>query len=127
MKIMKTITSVLAALILAASHRAAAPEYRKITPAEAMGIMQSNGAYILLDVRTEEEYAEKHIEGAILIPEFELGRRAASELPDKDALILVYCRSGQRSESAARTLASLGYTQVYDFGGILDWPFETVS
>ena len=101
------------------------PEYRKISAAEAKEMM--NGEYILLDVRTEEEFKEERIEGAILIPDYEIGERVETELPDKDALILVYCRSGRRSALAANELAEIGYTNVYDFGGIIDWPYDTVS
>jgi len=90
-------------------------------------MMQDTKEYILLDVRTEGEFVNEHIEGAILIPDNEIGERATDELPDKNALILIYCRSGRRSEAAARELVEMGYTNVYDFGGILDWPFETIS
>ena len=82
--------------------------------------------YIIIDARTESEYAEGHIEGAILIPEYEIARRAENELPDKDALILVYCRSGRRSKIASEELVKLGYTNVKEFGGIIDWPYEIV-
>ncbi len=102
-------------------------QYRKITPKEAEDMMKSGNNYILLDVRTEEEYKEKRIDGAILIPDTEIVAKATSELPDKDALILVYCRSGRRSEKSSRELIDLGYTNVYDFGGLNDWPYETVS
>ena len=101
--------------------------YRKISAEEAREIMESSENYILLDVRTEEEYKEARIAGAVLIPDFEITERAESELPDKNAIILVYCRSGRRSENAARKLVGMGYTNIYDFGGILDWPYETVS
>jgi rhodanese-related sulfurtransferase len=80
----------------------------------------------LLDVRTSEEYKEKRIEGAVLIPDYEINDRAAAALPDKDAAILIYCRSGRRSASVAHELIEMGYTNVYDFGGINDWPYETV-
>ena len=103
------------------------PEYRKISPAEARQIMQEKDDYILLDVRTDDEFKEKRIDGAILIPDYEIGDRAEIELPDKDALILVYCRSGRRSANAADELIEMGYTNVYDFGGIIDWPYDTVS
>jgi len=98
--------------------------YQKISPEEAKQMMDSDAAYILLDVRTEEEFAEGHIAGAILIPDYELAEHAASELPDKSARILLYCRSGRRSANAANLLIELGYTNVYDFGGILDWPYD---
>ena len=100
--------------------------YEQITPAEAKEIMDTQDGYIILDVRTQEEYDEAHIEGAILIPDYEITDRAESVLKDKDQLILVYCRSGRRSKLAASDLASLGYTNIKEFGGIIDWPYETV-
>jgi len=101
--------------------------YQKITANEAKAMMDSGKPFVLLDVRTDAEYAEKRIDGARLIPDFAIRERAAAELPDKSALILVYCRSGRRSASAANELIRMGYTNVYDFGGILEWPFDTVS
>jgi rhodanese-related sulfurtransferase len=103
------------------------PIYRKITASEAREMMELTNGFTLLDVRTEEEFREQRINGAILIPDFEISERVGAELPDKNALILVYCRAGRRSENAARELVGLGYTNVYDFGGILDWGYETVS
>ena len=82
---------------------------------------------VLLDVRTREEYDEGHIPGAILIPEYEIAQRAESELSDKNQLILVYCRSGRRSKIASEELVNLGYTNVKEFGGIIDWPYEVVK
>jgi len=101
--------------------------YQKISPQEAKQMMDSGVPYVLVDVRTAGEYAEKRIVGAILIPNDEISARAASELPDKDARIFVYCRSGNRSASAATTLATMGYTNVYDIGGITNWPYATTS
>jgi len=103
------------------------PGWRTISAEEAHTMMEKSDNYILVDVRTEEEYNDQRIEGAILIPDFEISERAEAELPDKDATILVYCRSGRRSASAAEILVSMGYTNVYDIGGIIDWPYETVS
>ena len=102
-------------------------EYRKITAEQARTKMEDSADYILLDVRTDEEFQEQHLAGAILIPDYEIAIRAKKELQDKDALILVYCRSGRRSELAAVELIGMGYTNVYDFGGIIDWPYETVG
>ena len=101
--------------------------YEQITPQEAKTIMDTESEYIIIDARTEEEFAEGHIENAILIPEYEIAERAEKELPDKDALILVYCRSGRRSKIASEELVKLGYTNVKEFGGIIDWPYETVK
>ncbi len=95
-----------------------------ITAEEAKQIMDSEEGYIILDVRTQEEYDEGHIPGAILIPNTELEERAEENLPDKDQLILVYCRSGRRSKMAAEILVELGYTNIREFGGIIDWPYE---
>jgi rhodanese-related sulfurtransferase len=89
--------------------------------------MDTEKDYIIIDARTEAEFAEAHIEGAVLIPEYEIAQRAEKELPDKDALILVYCRSGRRSKIASEELAKRGYTNVKEFGGIIDWPYETVK
>ena len=101
--------------------------YEQITPAEAKALMDSEDGYIILDVRTPEEFAERHIEGAILIPDYEIGEKAESILTDKDQLILVYCRSGRRSKNAASELANLGYTNIKEFGGINDWKYGTVT
>ena len=101
--------------------------YEQITPQQAKEIMDTEQEYIIIDARTEEEFAEGHIENAILIPEYEIKDRAEKELPDKDALILVYCRSGRRSKIASEELAKLGYTNVKEFGGIIDWPYEIVK
>jgi len=100
-------------------------EYKKITAEEAKKIMDGKDPYILLDVRTEAEYKEQHITGAVLLPSDEIKSKAESQLPDKDAIILIYCRSGNRSAQAAKALIDLGYTRVYDFGGITNWPYET--
>ena len=101
--------------------------YEQITPDEAKALMDSEEGYIILDVRTPEEFAERHIEGAILIPDYEIGEKAESILTDKDQLILVYCRSGRRSKNAANELATLGYTNIKEFGGINDWKYGTVT
>ncbi len=99
--------------------------YVNITAAEAKKIMDSQQGYIILDTRTQEEYDEKHIPGAILIPYDEITEKAERVLTDKDQLILVYCRSGRRSKLAAEDLVKLGYTNIKEFGGIIDWPYET--
>ena len=98
--------------------------YMNITAEEAKQIMDTEKGYIILDVRTQEEYDEGHIPGAIVIPHEEITERAEDVLTDKDQLILVYCRSGRRSKIAAEALAELGYTNIKEFGGILDWPYE---
>lgn len=103
------------------------PTYEQITAEQAKTIMDTEKDYVIIDARTEEEFAEGHIENAILIPEYEIAQRAEKELPDKDALILVYCRSGRRSKIASEELVKLGYTNVKEFGGIIDWPYKTVK
>ena len=102
-----------------------AADYVSITAEEAKSMMDAEQDYIILDVRTEEEFAEGHIPGAVLIPDYEIGERAREMLPDKEQLIFVYCRSGNRSEKASAALAEMGYTNVKEFGGIIDWPYET--
>ena len=101
--------------------------YEQITAEQAKTIMDTEKDYIIIDARTEEEFAEGHIENAILIPEYEIKDRAEKELPDKEQLILVYCRSGRRSKIASEELVKLGYTNVKEFGGIIDWPYEIVK
>lgn len=100
--------------------------YEQITANQAKELMEKETGYIIIDARTQEEFDEGHIEGAILIPEYEISQRAEKELPDKDGLILVYCRSGRRSKIASQALVDLGYTNVKEFGGIIDWPYEIV-
>ena len=98
-----------------------------ITPEQAKEMMDNSPDCVILDVRTVEEYDEGHIAGAVLLPDFEIATRAQEVLPDKDAVILVYCRSGRRSALAAAELARMGYTQIHDFGGIIDWPYDTTK
>ena len=98
--------------------------YMNITAQEAKVIMDSQEDYTILDVRTQEEYDQGHIPGAILIPDYEIEEKAEQVLRDKDQLLLVYCRSGRRSKLAAEALVALGYTNIKEFGGIIDWPYE---
>ena len=125
----KLIFILLAVLLLTACGQATendqAAEYVNITAEEARQIMDSEKGYIILDVRTQEEYDQGHIPGAILIPDTEIEAQAEKVLTDKDQLILVYCRSGRRSKLAAEALVELGYTNIKEFGGIIDWPYET--
>ncbi|MCL2125548.1 MAG: rhodanese-like domain-containing protein [Oscillospiraceae bacterium] len=101
--------------------------YSTITAQEAKQIIDGDEEYILLDVRTEAEYLQQRIDGAILIPHTEINTAAPDKLPDKDMIIIVYCRSGARSAAASKALAQMGYTRVYDFGGIIYWPYDTIS
>jgi len=101
--------------------------YRQISMDEAVAMMEEEKDYIILDVRTPEEFADQHIPDAINIPNETIGTEEIPELPDKEQLILVYCRSGNRSKQASDKLVGLGYTNIVEFGGINDWPGETVS
>ena len=101
--------------------------YRQITMQEAVEMMEKEENYIILDVRTHEEFAAGHIPGAIVVPNETIGTEEIAQLPDKDQLIMVYCRSGNRSKQASDKLVKLGYTNIIEFGGINSWPGETVS
>ena len=101
--------------------------YRQISMDEAVTMMEEESGYIILDVRTPEEFRERHIPNAINIPNETIGSEDIQELPDKDQLILVYCRSGNRSKQASGKLAELGYTNIVEIGGINDWTGDTVS
>ena len=101
--------------------------YQQITAEEAKKIMDSGEEHIILDTREQDEFDEGHIAGSILIPYTEIENKAEEMLPDKDAQILVYCRSGRRSKIASESLAKLGYTNVKEFGGIIDWLYEVVK
>lgn len=125
----RIIVLVLATLILltgctAESKEEPMAEYKSVSSQEAKELMDSEDSYIILDVRTEEEYAEGHIKNAVLIPDYEIAERAEKELTDKNQLILVYCRSGRRSKIASDILVSLDYTNVVEFGGIIDWQYD---
>lgn len=98
--------------------------YKQVDAKKAKILMDSGTDYVILDVRTDDEYAEGHIPNSILIPDYEISERAVRELPDKDQLILVYCRSGNRSKTASAILVELGYTNVVEFGGIRSWPYD---
>ncbi|MDY3617747.1 MAG: rhodanese-like domain-containing protein [Agathobaculum sp.] len=100
--------------------------YHKITAEEAKKMMDEGGVTIV-DVRTEEEYREGHVQDAILVPNETISTEPPEALPDKDAKLLVYCRSGRRSKDASDKLVDMGYQNVFDFGGIIDWPYDTVT
>ena len=125
--IMFLISLTLFGLTACSGEQEKAPTYEQISAEQAKTIMDTETDYIIIDARTEEEFAEGHIENAILIPEYEIAQRAEKELPDKEQLILVYCRSGRRSKIASEELVKLGYTNVKEFGGIIDWPYEVVK
>ena len=98
--------------------------YQQITAEEAKKIMDSGEEHIVLDTREQDEFDNGHIPGALLIPYTEIENKAEEMIPDKNAQILVYCRSGRRSKIASQSLSKLGYTNVKEFGGIIDWPYE---
>lgn len=102
-------------------------DYEKISASQAKELMDTEEDYVIIDARTQEEYDEGHIDGAVLMPEYEVAQKAPQMLKDKEQLILVYCRSGRRSKIASEELIKLGYTNVKDFGGIIDWQYETVK
>ena len=126
---MKRIITAFMAFLLFAGCAAQSSEgtYRQISAEEAVTMMAEETGYIILDVRTAQEYDEKHIPGAINIANESIGTEDIPELPDKDQLILVYCRSGNRSKQASEKLVKLGYTNIVEFGGINSWPGETVT
>ena len=116
-----------ALLLVGCAAPAEGNSYRQISMTDAVTMMEEEAGYIILDVRTPEEFSEKHIPGAVNIPNETIGTAEIPELPNKDQLILVYCRSGNRSKQASEKLAALGYTNIVEFGGINDWPGETVT
>ena len=126
---MKYIFSILLTLLILSGCGSSAPNnnYQQISMKEAVSIMETEDNYIILDVRTKEEYQEKHIPGAVNLPNETISTADIPELPAKEQLILVYCRSGNRSKQAAKKLAALGYTNIIEIGGINDWTGETVS
>ena len=123
---MKRILPIFLVALLLVGCAAPAEEitYRQVNMDEAITMMEEGSGYIILDVRTPGEFEEKHIPGAINVANETIGTDEIPELPDKDQLILVYCRSGNRSKQASEKLAALGYTNVVEFGGINDWPGE---
>ena len=127
----KLIFLLLAAILLTACGQAKENDreavYVNITAEEAKAIMDTEQGYVILDTRTREEYDQGHIPGAIQISHDEITEKAEEVLTDKDQLILVYCRSGRRSKIAAEALVELGYTNIKEFGGIIDWPYEVTG
>lgn len=125
----KLIFLLLAAFVFVGCARGNEQEknYRQITTDEAVSVMEQEKDYMILDVRTPEEYQEEHIPNAVNIPNETIGKNEIKELPEKEQLILVYCRSGNRSKQAAEKLAELGYTNIVEFGGINSWTGDTVS
>lgn len=129
MKIKHLITILLSMLLLTGctTKQTENKSYRQISMEEAVNLMESESGYIILDVRRPDEFAEGHIPNAVNIPNEIIGTNEITELPDKAQLILVYCRSGRRSKEASEKLVALGYTNIVEFGGIIDWTGETVK
>lgn len=130
MKIRKFIPLLLSTLLFtgcAAGQNETPNTYRQVTMDEAVTMMEEESGYLILDVRRPDEFVEGHIPNAINVPNESIGTSAIPELPNKDQLIFVYCRSGRRSKEASEKLAKLGYTNIVEFGGILDWKGETVK
>lgn len=121
---MKIVLTMFLVAILLVSCANSQEVYMNITPETAKQIMDTSKDYVILDVRTQEEFDQAHIPGAILIPNDHISAEAERVLMDKNQLILVYCRSGRRSKLAAEELVKLGYTNIKEFGGIIDWPYE---
>lgn len=111
---------------MASAGSADSVAYRQISQEDAQRMMESGSSYIIVDVRTQDEFNTGHIPGAICIPNESINKTQPVELPDLDQLIMVYCRSGNRSKQAAQKLANMGYTNVVEFGGISTWPGEVV-
>lgn len=122
---MKKLISIVLFIILLTGCGQNNEGYVSISAEEAKELMDKSENYVILDVRTKEEYDEVHIPDAILIPDTEIADRAEDELTDKEQLIFVYCRSGNRSKKASAILSQMGYTNIKEFGGIKDWPYET--
>ena len=123
-KIKRVLPIILSTLLLTACAPGNSLGYKQITMSEAVKMMETENNYIILDVRRADEFAEGHIPGAINVANEVIGTEEIPELPDKSQLILVYCRSGRRSKEAAEKLVKLGYTNIVEFGGILDWKGE---
>jgi len=120
---------IFAALLLTACNKSSVdmPSYKQISQSEAKEMMAKDDGHIVVDVRREDEYNAGHIPGAIRVTNEDIGDTMPEELPDLNQIILVYCRSGRRSKEASEKLAKIGYTNVYEFGGIIDWDGEVVK
>lgn len=121
------VAAVVSAICLSGCASSGGAEYRQVDMNEAVEMMENEKDYIILDVRTEQEFEEQHIPNAINVPNETIGTKEISELPDKEQLLMVYCRSGNRSKQASEKLVKIGYSNIVEFGGIKDWPGETVS
>ncbi len=99
--------------------------YTNISPKDALDVIKGDNKAVLIDVRTPEEFLVVRIPGSVLIPDYEIKDKIAEVVPDKDTTLIIYCRSGNRSRSATKELINMGYTKVFDLGGIIDWPYDT--
>ena len=126
---MKRVTVILLAALLCLAGCSAEEKmtYHQISQEEAKQMMARNDGHIIVDVRRQDEYDAGHIPSAVLIPNESIGTQRPEQLPDPDQVILIYCRSGRRSKEAAQKLANAGYTNVYEFGGIIDWTGEITT
>lgn len=126
MKIKKLLPIILSAFLFVGCNpsQTQANSYKQVSMEEAVQMMKEQSGYIILDVRTPEEYSQGHIPNAINLPNENIGSADMAQLPKKDQLIFVYCRSGRRSKEAAQKLVNLGYTNIVEMGGILDWKGE---
>lgn len=121
------VAAVVSVICLSGCASSGGAEYRQVDMNEAVEMMENEKDYIILDVRTEQEFEEQHIPNAINVPNETIGTKEILELPDKEQLIMVYCRSGNRSKQASEKLVKIGYSNIVEFGGMKDWPGETVS
>ncbi|NLC43437.1 MAG: rhodanese-like domain-containing protein [Clostridiales bacterium] len=128
-KLMKIITIMLLITIpvSSCSKEIENVNYKTINAEEAKAIIDAEENIVILDVRTKAEFDDGHIPNAILIPDAKLKEEVEIKIPDKDTKILIYCRSGNRSAKSAKHLIEMGYNNVFDFGGIIDWPYDVVT
>jgi len=129
MKVLLIVIAAVAAVLFAgcafrAADKSSDAGYKQISQDEAKKLMQEDNGHIIVDVRREDEFASGHIPNAVCIPNESIGSEKPKELPDLDQMILIYCRSGRRSKEAAKKLAAIGYTNILEFGGIIDWTGE---
>ncbi|HHW21551.1 MAG TPA: rhodanese-like domain-containing protein [Clostridiaceae bacterium] len=124
-KIKKILPGIFAMILFSSAACTKSLSFTKITPKDALELLKGEKKAVLIDVRTEEEYRLIRIPGSILIPDYEIKDKIEKIVPDKNTPIILYCRTGNRSARAAKTLAEMGYTMVFDLGGIVDWPFDT--
>lgn len=124
-KLKKFLLGAFAMFLLTSSACTKTLSFTNITPKEALELLKGDKKAVLIDVRTEEEFRIVRIPGSILIPDYEIKDKIANAVPDKDTPVILYCRSGNRSAKAAKVLVEMGYTKVFDLGGIIDWPYDT--